>query len=244
MSISEIPDVDTPPDTDAYERTPAKLEAATPPPVNAVALQPTSADSNVVPLQKPVPFGIARVGSRVAIGSLVVVPLQKPVPFGIARVLGRAADGGLELQWLSNDQNNPQGKYYPGWMKSYASNAARYFAAAKKSANHKVYTAAFDGVHLHQKDDLIHGFNLDSDCRLSEPLLRIIGEHPHVWWNAPVPGIKAKKGRKRRRVESAVGPEPMGSALSSLDILRKVPRGFVSLELSLFRIHLAFFDVG
>lgn len=118
-------------------------------------------------------------GEWVATGSLVVVPLEKPYPFGVAKVLDCDDDGLLTLQWLGNRAEDVKGCFQLGWL---TAKGRPYYAAVPKNVDDKPYTANSDGVELNQRDVLIHGFELSTTGKLPKTMLRSISEHPNVWW--------------------------------------------------------------
>ena len=111
--------------------------------------------------------------------SLVVVPLEKPYPFGVAKVLDSGENGDLVLQWLGNRNNEIRGRFELGWL---TNKGKPYYAAVPKQIDHKPYTANSDGVEMNQRDVLIHGFELSETGKLPKTMLRSISEHPNVWW--------------------------------------------------------------
>ena len=120
-----------------------------------------------------------KTGEWVAEGSLVVVLLEKPYPFGVAKVLKCIDGGDLVLQWLGNRDNNVKGRFELGWLNQHGN---PYYASVPKSLDHLPYTANSDGVVMNQRDVLIHGFELSDTGKLPRSMLRTISEHPNVWW--------------------------------------------------------------
>ena len=118
-------------------------------------------------------------GEWVAEESLVIVPLEKPYPFGVAKVLNSDNHGNLMLQWLGNRENDVRGRFELGWL---TTKGKPYYAAVPKEIKHKPYTANSDGVEMNQRDVLIHGFELSETGKLPKTMLRSISEHPNVWW--------------------------------------------------------------
>jgi hypothetical protein len=110
--------------------------------------------------------------------ALVVVPLGRPFPFGVAKVIRADAQGSLALQWYGNKNEDVRDTYLPGWKNG----AARYYAAQPKRAKHEAYMTTDDEVSIHQRDVVLHSFELTPSGKLPQPILRAIAEHPYVWW--------------------------------------------------------------
>jgi hypothetical protein len=107
----------------------------------------------------------------------------EPYPFGIAKLLKSDENGDMQLQWLCNPSSSTGGVYEPGWKASTAANARAYYADHATRSHHVPYTTDMDGLHMNQRDVLIHGFELTPGGRLPAPLLRAIARHPYVWWD-------------------------------------------------------------
>ena len=122
-----------------------------------------------------------RCGEWAEVGSLVVIPLLHPVPFGVARVLGWDAEGSLQLQWLANDKDDPYGTFKPGWLPS-GKHAKPYYAETQARGRHVAYTAEADGIHMNQRDVVVHSFELTPSHKLPAPLLRALSAHAYIWW--------------------------------------------------------------
>ena len=120
-------------------------------------------------------------GGWVPVGALVVVPLQKPCPFGVARVIACTDEGDLQMQWLSNAQGRPKGPYAPGWTPPTITKP--YYATTPKYPSHVPYTTDLDGFCMSQREVLMHSFELTEAGMLPEPVLRAIAKHPYVWWD-------------------------------------------------------------
>ena len=111
----------------------------------------------------------------------MIVPLQKPYPFGVAKVIACTDKGDLQLHWLSNTQGRPKGPYAPGWTTPTIMKP--YYAATPKYQSHVPYTTELDGFCMNQREILMHGFDLTEGGMLPEPMLRAIAKHPYVWWD-------------------------------------------------------------
>jgi hypothetical protein len=112
-------------------------------------------------------------------GVLVVVPLGRPFPFGVAKVLRADAQGSLALQWYGNKVGDVRGALLPGWKDG----KARYYAVQPRKAKHEAYLTADDEVSVHQRDVVLHTFELTPSGKLPQPILRAVAEHPYVWWS-------------------------------------------------------------
>lgn len=128
-----------------------------------------------------------KAGEWVEKGALIVVPLERPYPFGIAKVLNTKTDGTLSLQWYGNKENSIKGSYLPGWTTP--TKTSIYYAEEKKKTNHTPYTTSMDDISLNQRDVIMHDFELTKTNKLPAPLLRAIARDPYVWWD---PEAKAK----------------------------------------------------
>jgi hypothetical protein len=82
------------------------------------------------------------------------------------------------LQWYGNKNEDVRDTYLPGWKNG----AARYYAAQPKRAKHEAYMTTDDEVSIHQRDVVLHSFELTPSGKLPQPILRAIAEHPYVWW--------------------------------------------------------------
>ena len=122
-----------------------------------------------------------RAGDWVENGALVVVPLERPYPFGVAKVLSCDDEGDLKLQWYGNSADDIKSTFEPGWTTSKKGKA--YYTVSKREAHHLPYTTCMDGITMNQRDVLIHSFQLTKSERLPAPLLRAIAKHPYVWWD-------------------------------------------------------------
>ena len=118
-------------------------------------------------------------GAWVEAGALVLVPLTKPFPFGIAKLLDCDNNGYMRMQWYGNTHSKPEGKYEPGWV---TPQQATYYAPTPLATSDKPYLTEVDKVTMHQRDVLLHSFQLTNRGKLPEALLRKIAEHPLVWW--------------------------------------------------------------
>jgi hypothetical protein len=118
-------------------------------------------------------------GAWVEKGSLVLVPLEKPFPFGIAKLIECDSRGNLRMQWYGNNKLHPEGKYEPGWI---TPSGRKYYAKTQETLDDKPYLTEDDGVLMHQRDVLLHDFELTKGERLPEALLEQIALHPLVWW--------------------------------------------------------------
>ena len=119
-------------------------------------------------------------GDWVDEGSLVVVPLERPYPFGVAKLLKSDPNGELTLQWLGNKKDDVRGNFELGWLND---KGKPYYAPVPKDLEHKPYTANSDGVCMNQRDVLMHSFSLTETGKLPRPMLRTISTHPNVWWS-------------------------------------------------------------
>ena len=122
----------------------------------------------------------SRTGEWVSDGELVLIPLNDPVPFGLARVLDCDANGNLKLQWMANDDDNPHGTFKPGWTPRGA--VKPYFDNEKRAKTHREYTAALDAIEINQRDVVIHSFKLTDDQRLPKAILEAVSAHDCIWW--------------------------------------------------------------
>ncbi len=114
-------------------------------------------------------------------GALVIVPLQRPYPFGVAKVITCTCEGDLQLHWLSNTQGRTKGPYAPGWTTPTITKP--YYAVTPKYPSHVPYTTDLDGFSMSQREILMHSFDLTETGMLPEKMLRAIAKHPYVWWN-------------------------------------------------------------
>ena len=137
--------------------------------------------------------GLYKCGSWVDIGSLVIVPLKEPHPFGVAKLLECETDGSMTLQWMGNAADATNGVFEPGWRKSTRGGSTIYYATTSAKDNHTPYTTDMDGLHMNQRDVIIHSFELTGKGLLPAPLLRAIARHPYVWWDPQEKG-KSKYG--------------------------------------------------
>ena len=121
-----------------------------------------------------------RTGEWVTQGTTVLVPLKPPVPFGIAFVLNSNQEGDLLLQWLGNPNENPNDVFQKGWK---AGDGKTYYASTPRKLEDEPYTTKHDDITLNQRDILIHDFKLTPSDKLPKAMLRVIAEHPDVWWS-------------------------------------------------------------
>jgi hypothetical protein len=135
-------------------------------------------------------------GGWVSVGALVIVPLQKPYPFGVAKVVACTDGGELQLHWLSNTQERPKGPYIPGWTTPNITKP--YYAVAPRYPSHVPYTTEQDGFSMSQRTVLMHSFDLTDAGMLPEPMLRAIAKHPYVWWDPLHDTDDRAKTRPRR----------------------------------------------
>jgi hypothetical protein len=119
-----------------------------------------------------------RMGDWANEGSLAVVPLKRPYPFGVVRILKAYPNGTIEYQWLGNKDDNVEGTFLPGWIDS---KSKIYYAKEKKDNAHRAYTGHQD-VPMHQRQLVLHDFQLTRENRLKANVRRGIAEHPNVWW--------------------------------------------------------------
>jgi hypothetical protein len=85
----------------------------------------------------------------------------------------------LALQWYGNKNNDVRGALLSGWKDA----KVRYYAVQPKKAKHEAYMTDDDDVAVHQRDVVLHAFELTPSGRLPQPILRAIAEHPYVWWS-------------------------------------------------------------
>jgi len=112
---------------------------------------------------------------------LVIVPLIAPTPFGVAKVIDCSEDGDLELQWLANNSDDPNGIFQLGWTTP--NKVKPYYADRKRHAQHRAYMASDDDISMNQRDVLLHSFQLTDDSRLPPTLLAAISDHDCIWWS-------------------------------------------------------------
>jgi hypothetical protein len=122
-------------------------------------------------------------------GELVLVPLERPHPFGIAKILQVSIQGDLTLQWYGNGAGpvidgericDTKGTYLPGWTGPRVRKP--YYQAEPRREEHLAFTAG-EGARMNQRDVLIHGFELTKSNRLPSPLIRAIAKEPYIWWD-------------------------------------------------------------
>ena len=133
-----------------------------------------------------------KTGEWVTVGTTVMVPLERPYPFGIAYVLNTGKNGDLLLRWLGNKNDNVYDIYQKGWK---TENDTIYYASTPKKLEDVPYTTNHDKITLNQRDVLMHDFELTPSDRLPKLLLRVIAEHPQVWWN---PNETTKQNKKEK----------------------------------------------
>lgn len=117
-------------------------------------------------------------------GTTVMVPLEKPYPFGIAHVLNTGENGDLLLQWMGNAHDSVYGVYHKGWK---TETDKTYYASTPRKLEDVPYTTGHDKITLNQRDILMHDFELTPSDKLPRVLLRVIAEHPNVWWDPKTP---------------------------------------------------------
>ena len=118
-------------------------------------------------------------GEWVKTGSTVLVPLEKPYPFGVAKLLSHDKDGNLQLQWMGNKNNDVRGVYRLGWV---SSKGTVYYADTPRALQDKPYTTDMDDIHMNQRDVLMHDFGFTPAGKLTQGILRAVADHPYVWW--------------------------------------------------------------
>jgi hypothetical protein len=126
-----------------------------------------------------------RCGEWVEPGSLVIVPLlNKDCPFAIAKLLSCNKNGRMHLQWYGNDYNDPMGTHLPGWWtpKIGDNDQESYFRAAPKHISHEKFTAEDSGVVMHQRDVLLHNFELTQEGRIPPQLQKKLIQMPDIDW--------------------------------------------------------------
>ena len=115
-------------------------------------------------------------------GSLIIVPLLEPHPFGIGRITKTNPNGQVQYQWLGNDRNNVRQALKPGWMTKKGNKI--YYSETKRAADHIPYNGHTD-VPIHQRDIVLHNFELTKTGMLPKHVLRAISNNPEVWWKDP-----------------------------------------------------------
>ena len=95
---------------------------------------------------------------------LIVVPLQPPYNYGIAQIIDAERDGNILYQWWGNSKNNNNADFKPGWKRK--TNPPIYYAECKKHHSHVPYLGHLD-LKVHQRDILLHGFELTSTNKLT-----------------------------------------------------------------------------
>ena len=116
-------------------------------------------------------------GGFAQVGELVIIPLWAPFNFGVARVLTANADGTLTFQWLANSSDNPRGNLQPGWMRNTAPQL--YYSEQIKHPSHKPYTGG-DDVVVNQKQLILHGFQLTPGNKLPANVIRALEDDVRV----------------------------------------------------------------
>lgn len=122
-------------------------------------------------------------GEWVPDGALVIVPLERPYPFGVAKLLKCDAAGDMTLQWLGNDADSANRDFTLGWKPHSRSKSKAYYNPTARHSRDKPYTTQDDGITMNQRDVLMHSFELTTNSRLPAPLIRAIARHPYVWWD-------------------------------------------------------------
>ena len=119
-------------------------------------------------------------GTPCAEGSMAIIPLQKPWPFGLAKILSVSAAGDLTFQWYTAKGKSATTRFLPMWE----SGRTRYNAKCKSAAAHKPYTNAGEGdaMAAHQRDVVIHGFQLTPTGYLPKDVLDACREEASIWW--------------------------------------------------------------
>ena len=113
------------------------------------------------------------------------MPLCAPTPFGVAEVLSCNNEGDLELQWLTNNNDEPRGMFKPGWTPA-PHKLDAYYEQEQKHASHLPYRASDDNIVMNQRDVLLHSFELTMDQRLPPALIKAIS-NPHRGQNPGAP---------------------------------------------------------
>ena len=145
-------------------------------------------------------------------GSLIIVPLLEPYPFGIGRITKSNPDGKVQYQWLGNDRNNVRQTLKPGWTTKKGDKI--YYSDKKRAKDHTPYNG-HDDVPIHQRDIVIHSFELTKAGMLPKHVLRAISNNPDVWWTDPrftistpnaMPTIEEEKPEPTRRPAKRTSP--------------------------------------
>jgi hypothetical protein len=108
---------------------------------------------------------------------LIIVPLQKPYYFGVGKVSTSKADGSLEYQWWGNTNDNNKGTFQPGWRR--VTHPQVYYADKRKHHSHKPYMGSEDVI-IKQKDIILHGFELTEGGRLPASVRRALEDDVRV----------------------------------------------------------------
>ena len=127
-------------------------------------------------------------GAWVEEGNLVIVPLEPPYPFGVGRVISANANGTLDIHWLGTNGSNVtpySSALTTGWkMKQRDDDLRVYYADRRRNKAHQPYRVADDAtVPFTQEDVVLHSFELTETRRLPAAVVNALAEHPAIWWN-------------------------------------------------------------
>ena len=133
------------------------------------------------------------------------MPLKEPYPFGIGKVLSAHADGSLNIQWMGYEGNNFSPHLHKlslAWIPAKGPNDEPYYADAKQQTADRPYCVSDDyDTTFHQRDVLLHSFALTQARRLPAGVTRALSDHPDVWWTKPKP-------KPKTRTEPKTKPQP------------------------------------
>ena len=110
-------------------------------------------------------------GGWCEIDELIILPLQTPYNFGVAKVTGVNTNGSILYQWYGNPTKQARDQYKPGWVRSARPNL--YYQEKPKHNSHQPYFGHED-MPIHQRDVLLHGFELTQGSRLPKGVINAL----------------------------------------------------------------------
>jgi len=120
------------------------------------------------------------IGSWCKANHLFIAPLDKPWPFGVARVLEAHDDGTLDYQWFNTKGHQATKDFKPMWWNKTVQVA--YAARSKRSPDHIPYGGEESKVAITQHDIALHYLKLTPKGHLPKVILDACSEHPDIHW--------------------------------------------------------------
>jgi hypothetical protein len=153
-----------------------------------------------------------RTGEWATEGVLIIVPLLPPHPFGVAKLVKANRDGSIEYQWLGNEREDIRGTLQPGWVSGHDKNANAlvYYSAEPKTEDHPPYMGNRD-LPLHQKDIVVHSFELTGLQKVPMVVLRAIDEDYRIWWTMGPVETSALNGTRHEPLHAEHNESPGGA---------------------------------